>query len=38
MLCSQVFKIKLNVDSLVNKYETRHVLKGYAQVFGMDFF
>ncbi|EOY19976.1 Retrotransposon protein, unclassified, putative [Theobroma cacao] len=32
-----IFKIKLNSDGLVNKYKARLVVKGYAQVYGVDY-
>ena len=32
-----VFRTKLNVDGLVNKYKARLVVKGYAQIFGVDY-
>jgi len=32
-----VYKTKLNYDDFVNKYKTRLVVKGYAQMFGVDF-
>ncbi|KAK9140896.1 hypothetical protein Scep_010577 [Stephania cephalantha] len=32
-----VFKTKLNADGSVNKHKARLVVKGYAQVFGVDF-
>ncbi|WRX29551.1 Integrase [Theobroma cacao] len=32
-----VFKTKLNVDGMVNKYKARLVAKGYAQEYGVDF-
>jgi len=32
-----VFKIKLNADSSINKYKARLVVKGYAQIFGVDY-
>ncbi|KAA0046245.1 putative mitochondrial protein [Cucumis melo var. makuwa] len=32
-----VFKTKLNLDDSVNKLQTRLVVKGYAQVYGIDF-
>ena len=33
-----VFRKKENVDGLINKYKARLVVKGYAQVFGVDYF
>ena len=33
-----VFRTKLNVDDSVNKHKTRLVVKGYAQIFGVDYF
>ena len=32
-----VFKTKLNVDGSINKYKARLVVKGYAQIFGVDY-
>ncbi len=32
-----VYKTKLNADGSVNKYKTRLIVKGYAQLFGVDF-
>ena len=32
-----VYRTKLNADGTVNKYKARLVVKGYAQVFGVDF-
>jgi hypothetical protein len=32
-----VYRTKLNVDVSINKYKARLVVKGYAQVFGVDF-
>jgi len=32
-----VYRTKLNADGSVNKYKARLVVKGYAQVFGVDF-
>ena len=32
-----VFRIKLNVDGSINKYKARLGVKGYAQIFGMDY-
>ncbi len=32
-----VYKSKLNFDGSVNKYKARLVVKGYAQMFGVDF-
>ena len=32
-----VYRTKLNTDGTVNKYKARLVVKGYAQVFGVDF-
>jgi len=31
-----VFRTKLNADSSINKYKARLVVKGYAQIFGVD--
>ncbi|KAF3634577.1 putative phospholipid-transporting ATPase 1-like [Capsicum annuum] len=33
-----VFRTKLNVDGLVNKHKAKLVVKGYAQIFGVDYF
>ena len=33
-----VYRTKLNSDGYANKYKARLVVKGYAQVFGVDFF
>ena len=32
-----VFRTKLNPDGSVNKYKARLVVKGYVQVFGVDY-
>ena len=32
-----VFRMKLNADSSINKYKARLVVKGYAQIFGVDY-
>ena len=32
-----VYRTKLNVDGLINKHKARLVVKGYAQVFGVDY-
>ena len=32
-----VYRTKLNADGSVNKYKARLVVKGYAQLFGVDF-
>jgi len=32
-----VFKTKLNVDDSINKFKARLVVKGYAQIFGVDY-
>ena len=32
-----VFRTKLNVDGSVNKYKARLVVKGYEQIFGVDY-
>ena len=32
-----VFRTKLNFDSSINKYNARLVVKGYAQIFGVDY-
>ena len=32
-----VFRTKLNADGSVNKYKARLVVKGYAQIFGVDY-
>ena len=33
-----VFRTKLNADGSINKHKARLVVKGYAQIFGVDFF
>ena len=33
-----MFKTKLNADGSINKYKARLVVKGYAQIFGVDYF
>ena len=33
-----VFRTKLNADGSVNKHKARLVVKGYAQIFGVDYF
>ena len=33
-----VFRTKLNVDGSVDKHKSRLVVKGYAQIFGVDYF
>ena len=33
-----MFRTKLNADGSINKHKARLVVKGYAQVFGVDFF
>ena len=33
----RVYWTKLNLDGFVNKYKARLVVKGYAQIFGVDF-
>jgi len=33
-----VFKTKLNANGSINKYKTRLVVKGYAKIFGVDYF
>lgn len=33
-----VFRTKQNADGSINKYKARLVVKGYAQIFGVDFF
>jgi len=33
-----VFRKKLNADCSINKYKARLVVKGYAQIFGVDYF
>ena len=32
-----VFRTKLNADSSINKYKARLVIKGYAQIYGVDY-
>ena len=32
-----MFRTKLNTDGLVNKYKARLVVKGYAQIFCVDY-
>ena len=32
-----VYRTKLNYDGFINKHKTRLVVKGYAQMFGVDF-
>ena len=32
-----VYRTKLNVDGSINKHKVRLVVKGYAQVFGVDY-
>ncbi|XP_017982370.1 PREDICTED: uncharacterized mitochondrial protein AtMg00820-like [Theobroma cacao] len=32
-----IFRTKLNPDGSINKYKTRLVVKGYAQVYGADY-
>ena len=32
-----IYRTKLNADGSINKYKARLVVKGYAQVFGVDF-
>lgn len=32
-----VFRTKLNVDGSINKHKARLVVKGYAQIFGIDY-
>ena len=32
-----MFRTKLNVDGSINKHKARLVVKGYAQIFGVDF-
>lgn len=32
-----VFGTKLNVDISINKYKVRHEVKGYAQIYGVDY-
>ena len=32
-----VYRTKLNVDGCINKHKARLVVKGYAQVFGVDY-
>ncbi|XP_034674498.1 uncharacterized mitochondrial protein AtMg00820-like [Vitis riparia] len=33
-----VYRTKLNLDGSINKYKARLVVKGYEQMFGVDFF
>ena len=33
-----VFRTKLNADDSINKHKASLVVKGYAQIFGVDFF
>jgi len=37
LILKWVYKTKLNVDGFINKYKARLVVKGYDQVFGVDF-
>jgi hypothetical protein len=32
-----IFRTKLNADSTINKYKVRLVVKGYAQIYGVDY-
>jgi hypothetical protein len=32
-----IFRTKLNADSTINKYKARLVVKGYAQIYGVDY-
>jgi hypothetical protein len=32
-----IFKTKFNADNSINKYKARLVVKGYAQIFGIDY-
>jgi len=32
-----IFKTKFNADNSINKYKARLVVKGYAQIFGVDY-
>jgi len=32
-----VYRTKLNVDGSINKHKARLVVKGYAQIFGVDY-
>ena len=32
-----IFKTKLNVDNTINKHKDRLVVKGYAQIYGVDY-
>jgi hypothetical protein len=32
-----VYRTKLNADGTINKHKARLVVKGYAQIFGVDF-
>ena len=32
-----IFRIKLNADSSINKYKARLVIKGYTQIYGVDY-
>jgi len=32
-----IFRTKLNADSTINKHKARLVVKGYAQIYGVDY-
>jgi len=33
-----IYRTKLNADNFINKYKVRLIVKGYAQIFGVDYF